>query len=69
MVGLGRIRQVKLPVSDLAHSVAWYLSVLDLQLAAEFVQQDILRGAVLIDPAHGWVIALRDRAVCAGHLC
>jgi catechol 2,3-dioxygenase-like lactoylglutathione lyase family enzyme len=62
-----RIRQVKVPVTDLQRSVSWYLSLLDLDLAAEFVEQGILRGAALIDRGSGYVIALRDRKVCASH--
>lgn len=65
-MGLNMIRQVKLPVTDLQRSVAWYLSVLDLELAAEFVEHGALRGAALIERNSGYVIALRDREACAG---
>ncbi|HEU4945957.1 MAG TPA: VOC family protein [Kribbella sp.] len=65
-IGLAKIRQVKIPVTDLAGSVAWYRHALDLELAAEFVEQGELRGAVLADRASGFLIALRDRELCAG---
>lgn len=65
IAGLDRIAQVKLPVTDLARSVAWYRDVLDLRLWAEFVEDGVLRGAALIDPSGRFNIALRDRAVCA----
>jgi catechol 2,3-dioxygenase-like lactoylglutathione lyase family enzyme len=64
-IGLVKIRQVKIPVSDLAGSVRWYLRALDLELAAEYVEQGELRGAVLADQDSGFVIALRDRDLCA----
>jgi catechol 2,3-dioxygenase-like lactoylglutathione lyase family enzyme len=63
-IGLARIRQVKIPVTDLAGSVRWYLHALDLELAAEFVEQGELRGAVLADHDSGFVVALRDRDLC-----
>lgn len=64
--GLHRIAQIKLPVTDLARSVAWYRDLLDLRLWAEFVEDGVLRGAGLIDPQGRFNIALRDRRVCAG---
>ena len=63
--GLGRIAQIKLPVTDLARSVDWYRRLLDLRLWAEFVEDGVLRGAALIDPQGRFNIALRDRSVCA----
>ncbi len=63
---LERIAQVKLPVTDLARSVAWYRRLLDLRLWMEFVEDGVLCGAGLIDPGGGFNIALRDRRVCAG---
>ncbi|APA95844.1 VOC family protein [Nocardia seriolae] len=60
-----RIRHVKLPVSDLARSVAWYCDLLDLRLAGEFREQGELRGAQLMHPT-GFGIALREREYCAG---
>jgi catechol 2,3-dioxygenase-like lactoylglutathione lyase family enzyme len=65
ITGLDRIAQVKLPVSDLAISVAWYRRLLDLRLVVEIVEDDVLRGAGLIDPQGRFNIALRDRSVCA----
>ncbi|MEV6491610.1 VOC family protein [Actinoplanes sp. NPDC051633] len=64
--GLGRIAQIKLPVTDLAHSVTWYQNLLDLRLWVEFVEDGELRGAGLIDPEGRFNIALRDRRACAG---
>lgn len=61
----GGIAQVKLPVTDLARSVAWYRDVLGLRPWAEFVEDGVLRGAALIDPERRFNIALRDRSVCA----
>lgn len=65
ITGLDRIAQVKLPVTDLARSVTWYRRLLDLRLWVEFVEDDVLRGAGLIDPQGRFNIALRDRSVCA----
>jgi len=65
ITGLDRIAQVKLPVTDLAHSVSWYRRLLDLRLWTEFVEDGVLRGAGLIDPQGRFNIALRDRAACA----
>ena len=65
IAGLDRIAQVKLPVTDLARSVTWYRQLLDLRLWAEFVEDGVLRGAALIDPAGRFNIALRDRRACA----
>ena len=66
IAGLDRIAQIKLPVTDLAHSVTWYRNLLDLRLWAEFVEDGVLCGAGLIDPQERFAIALRDRRVCAG---
>ncbi|GAB2505501.1 VOC family protein [Nocardia heshunensis] len=60
-----RIRHVKLPVSDLARSVAWYCDLLDLRLAGEFREHGEVRGAQLMHPS-GFGIALREREYCAG---
>ncbi len=65
IAGLDRIAQVKLPVTDLARSVAWYRELLDLQLWTEIVEDGVLRGAALLDPLGRFNIALRDRSVCA----
>ena len=60
-----RIAQVKIPVTDLAVSVAWYVAVLDLRLWTEFVEDGELRGAGLIDRDGRFGVALRDRRFCA----
>jgi catechol 2,3-dioxygenase-like lactoylglutathione lyase family enzyme len=65
IAGLNGIAQVKLPVTDLAVSVAWYRRLLDLRLWVEIVEDDVLRGAGLIDPRGRFNISLRDRSVCA----
>ena len=59
-----RIAQVKIPVTDLAASVAWYVAVLDLRLWTEFVEDGELRGAGLIDRDGRFAVALRDRRFC-----
>lgn len=64
MAALIRIRHVKIPVTDLARSVAWYRDLLRLTLAAEFRDRGQLRGAQLMD-ASGFGIALREREFCA----
>jgi catechol 2,3-dioxygenase-like lactoylglutathione lyase family enzyme len=53
-------------VADLRRSVAWYRTLLDMELAAEFAEQGVVRGVQLMDPAGGFGIALRDRQFCAG---
>jgi catechol 2,3-dioxygenase-like lactoylglutathione lyase family enzyme len=65
IAGLDGIAQVKLPVKDLARSVTWYRRLLDLRLWVEIVEDDVLRGAGLIDPQGRFNISLRDRAACA----
>lgn len=65
IAGLDRIAQVKLPVTDLARSVAWYRELLELRLWTEIVEDGVLRGAALLDPRGRFNIALRDRSVCA----
>jgi len=63
--GVVRVSQVKIPVADLGHSVAWYSELLGLVLRAEFVEQGVVRGAVLVHPGADFAIALRDRSVSA----
>jgi catechol 2,3-dioxygenase-like lactoylglutathione lyase family enzyme len=66
IAGLTRIAQVKLPVTDLARSVAWYRDLLGLRLWAEFVEDGALRGAGLVDEQGRFAVALREREACAG---
>lgn len=61
-----QLAQVKLPVSDLRRSIAWYRQVLGLRLWTEIVEDGVLRGAGLLDPDGRFGIALRDRNVCTG---
>lgn len=65
-IGVTGILQVKVPVSDLRRSYEWYVRLLDLELAREFVEQGVLRGVVLADRSAGYVIGLRDREVVRG---
>jgi hypothetical protein len=60
------IKQVKVPVSDLRRSLSWYVALLDLRPFREFVEDDVVRGAVLIHPESGFLIGLRDREVIGG---
>ena len=59
------VRQIKLPVSDLARSARWYSDLFGLELAAEFYEDSAVRGIVLADHAAGFVIGLRQREYCA----
>ena len=59
------VRQVKLPVSDLAASARWYADLFDLELANEFFEDGAVRGVVLADHEAGFVIGLRERAYSA----
>lgn len=59
------VRQVKLPVSDLAVSARWYADLFDLELANEFFEDGSVRGLVLADHEAGFVIGLRERRYCA----
>ncbi|HET6298948.1 MAG TPA: VOC family protein [Kribbella sp.] len=65
-VGLTKIRQVKVPVTDLVRSMRWYQALLGLELVAEFTEDGVVRGVVLLDRPGGFVIALRDREVVPG---
>ncbi|MFE9324503.1 VOC family protein [Nocardia sp. NPDC052278] len=66
-LGINKIRQVKLPVSNLAKSVAWYRQLLDLEPVFEFYEEDAVRGVVLLEPNADLHIGLRERAYCASH--
>jgi catechol 2,3-dioxygenase-like lactoylglutathione lyase family enzyme len=65
-IGLSQIKHVKLPASDLRHSVSWYRSLFDLELIAEFFEDDDVRGVQLLDRGAGFEIALRQTEYCAG---
>ncbi len=60
------VRQVKLPVTDLATSARWYADLFDLELANEFFEDGAVRGVVLADHEAGFVIGLRERSYSAG---
>jgi catechol 2,3-dioxygenase-like lactoylglutathione lyase family enzyme len=59
------VRQIKLPVSDVAHSARWYADLFGLELANEFFEDSAVRGVVLANHDAGFVIGLRERAYCA----
>jgi catechol 2,3-dioxygenase-like lactoylglutathione lyase family enzyme len=59
------VRQIKLPVSDLAASARWYANLFDLELANEFSEGGTVTGVVLADHEAGFVIGLRQREHCA----
>jgi catechol 2,3-dioxygenase-like lactoylglutathione lyase family enzyme len=63
---LTMIRQVKLPVSDLQRSVDWYRRLLGLPRGGEFVEDGVVRGAVLVHRPTGFLVGLRDRQVIPG---
>jgi catechol 2,3-dioxygenase-like lactoylglutathione lyase family enzyme len=65
-IGMTRVQHVKIPVTNLRRSVAWYGTLLDLVPFREFVEQGVLRGAALRSPESGVVFALRERRYCAG---
>lgn len=60
-----RFRFVKLPVTDLARSAAWYRDVLGLRRQFEFAEHGEVRGVQLVDATGDVTIALRDRKYCA----
>jgi len=63
-IGVLRIRQVKIPVTDLRSSARWYRDLLDIDVVMEFEEEGAVRGVVLADRAAGFVIGLRDRDRC-----
>jgi catechol 2,3-dioxygenase-like lactoylglutathione lyase family enzyme len=65
---LAGYHHVKLPVRDLAASIRWYTSVLGLDVAIEFVEAGVLRGAALRDPGATLMLALREDPERAVHL-
>ncbi|SHN46985.1 VOC family protein [Cryptosporangium aurantiacum] len=65
---LAGVHHLKLPVSDLARSRAWYESRLGYELQTEFVEQGTLMGVGLSHPNGGPSLALRldpERAAAA----
>lgn len=64
-VGLRKIRQVKVPVTDLSVSLRWYRDLLELEHVGEFFEGGGVRGVLLLSREGEFVIALRDRAFCA----
>jgi catechol 2,3-dioxygenase-like lactoylglutathione lyase family enzyme len=54
------VHHVKLPVTDLCRSAAWYARTFGFVTRVEFVEHDLVRGLVLRHPA-GFALALRDR--------
>ena len=65
---LAGIHHVKLPVTDLARSRAWYETRLGYRLQVEFVEAGTLMGVALQHPRGGPDLALRldpERAVAA----
>jgi catechol 2,3-dioxygenase-like lactoylglutathione lyase family enzyme len=56
---LAGVHHLKLPVTDLARSLAWYQSRLGYEVQMEFVEQGTLMGYALSHPNGGPMIALR----------
>jgi catechol 2,3-dioxygenase-like lactoylglutathione lyase family enzyme len=65
---LSGVHHVKLPVADLERSRAWYTAVLGLDVEIEFVEDGIVRGLALADPAGSVRLALRHDPRRAGAL-
>lgn len=61
-----KILHVKLPVTDLQHSVDWYAALMDLHLTHEFIEDGELRGAALRSAEGSFSFALRLREHCPG---
>jgi len=64
--GLIGIVQVTIPVTDLAHSAAWYRDLLSLSYVREFGNADDVTGCALADWQARYLIALRLRGDTAG---
>jgi catechol 2,3-dioxygenase-like lactoylglutathione lyase family enzyme len=56
---LDGVHHLKLPVSDLHRSLAWYRTRLGYRKATEFVEQGVLVGCVLRHPRGGPMLGLR----------
>lgn len=65
-LGIDRVIHVKVPVSDVVRSARWYAALFNMRLAMEFVEEDELRGVVLVEPVSGFRVALRGRIHSAG---
>lgn len=65
-IGMTKIHHVKIPVTDLTRSAAWYTTLLDLVPLREFVEQGALCGVALRSPEADVSFALRQRQYCAG---
>jgi catechol 2,3-dioxygenase-like lactoylglutathione lyase family enzyme len=65
-IGLSAIKHVKLPVTDLRRSTAWYRDLFDFEVATEYFEDGAVRGVQLRDPDAGIELALRQREYCAG---
>lgn len=64
---LNGFHHAKLPVSDIRRSLDWYERVLGLRVQLEFVEEGVLEGVALSDPAETVSLALRhDAAHAAG---
>ena len=61
-----KVLHVKLPVTDLQRSVDWYVSVMDLHLKYEFIEDGEVRGVALRSAEGGFSFALRLREHCSG---
>lgn len=62
---LDGFHHVKLPVSDVRRSLDWYERVLGLRVQLEFVEEGVLEGVALTDPAETIGLALRHDPVRA----
>ncbi len=60
-LGLQHLQHVKVPVTDVERSGRWYAALFELDLAAEFTEQGVVRGVALRHRSGGLIIALRDR--------
>lgn len=56
---LAGVHHLKLPVTDLQRSIAWYERTLGYQRAVEFVEQGTLMGVGLFHPSGGPMMTLR----------
>ena len=64
-IGMTKVLHVKIPVTDLQRSAAWYAALMDLELSREFIEDGALRGAALHSAEAGFAFALRLREHCA----